>query len=78
MSNPKAYHELSQAELAGIIEAIRNPKKESKSYIAKRYKRNKKTLINVAERALEAEKENIDPLTPEACTAKPRPVIPGV
>ncbi|KAL8759616.1 MAG: hypothetical protein Q9199_000660 [Rusavskia elegans] len=72
MTKRKGDGAISQAEFGGILEAIRNPLNKSNRSIAKRYKRSEKTVRNVEERALEAEKENIDPLTPEASTAKPR------
>ena len=76
MAKTKGAHELSQAQFGGILEAKSNPNNESNRRIAKRYKCSESSVRNVAKRAREAEKENIDPLTPKACTPKPRPGRP--
>ena len=76
MPKRKGDHELSQAKFGGILEAKRNPIDESNYSNAKRYKCSEKTVRNVLKRASDAEKENIDPLSPEASTAQPRPGRP--
>ena len=76
MAKTKGAHELSQAQFRGILEAKSNPNNKSNRRITKRYKCSKSNVRNIAKRAREAEKENIDPLTPEACIPKPRPGRP--
>ncbi|KAI4088887.1 MAG: hypothetical protein LQ339_008636 [Xanthoria mediterranea] len=72
MGKRKGDSELSQAEFGSILEAKRNYNNESNRSIARRYGRGEATVRKVEERAREAEKENIDPLTPEAYYIKAR------
>ena len=65
----KHNHELSQAEIRGILKAKSNTNDKSIRSIAKRYRYSKGTVRNAIERARDAEKENIDPFTPKALTA---------
>ena len=76
MAKTKGAHELSQAQFRGILEAKSNPNNESNRRITKSYKCSKSSVRNIAKRTHEAEKENIDPLTPKAYISKPRPGRP--
>ena len=76
MAKIKGAHELSQAQFRGILEVKSNPNNKSNRRITKRYKCSKSSVRNIAKRAREAEKENIDPLTPKAYTPKLRPGRP--
>ena len=72
MAKTKGAHELSQAQFGGILEAKNQAFNECNRRIAKCYKCSESSVRNMAQRAADADKENIDPFTPEACTAKPR------